>query len=52
MLKGQFLPVTPKGPEIDNIMQQAIESSVLTGVPPQEAMDSAATQIEAVLAQG
>jgi multiple sugar transport system substrate-binding protein len=52
MLKGQFLPVTPKGPEIDNIMQQTIESSVLTGVPPQEAMDSAATQIEAVLAQG
>ena len=52
MLKGQFLPVTPKGPEIDNIMQQTIESSVLTGVPPQEAMDSAAEQIEAVLAQG
>ena len=52
MLKGQFLPVTPKGPEIDNIMQQTIESSVLTGVPPQEAMDAAATQIEATLAQG
>src|SRR5215212_2681540 len=52
MLKGKFLPVYPKGPEIDNIMQQTIESSVLTGVEPQEAMDSAATQIEAVLAQG
>jgi ABC-type glycerol-3-phosphate transport system substrate-binding protein len=50
MLKGQFLPVYPKGPEIDNIMQQTIESSVLTGVPPQEAMDSAAEQIKAVLA--
>ncbi len=52
MLKGRFLPVTPKGPEIDNIMQQTIESSVLTGVPSQEAMDQAATQIETVLAQG
>jgi ABC-type glycerol-3-phosphate transport system substrate-binding protein len=51
MLKGQFQPVNPEGPEIDSIMQQTIESSVLTGVPPQEAMDSAATQIEAVLAQ-
>ncbi len=51
MLNGQFQPVNPEGPEIDSIMQQAIESSVLTGVPPQEAMDSAATQIEAVLAQ-
>ena len=29
--------------EIDNIMQQTIESSVLTGVPPQEALDAAAT---------
>jgi hypothetical protein len=51
MLKGQFLAVYPKGPEIDNIMQQTIESSVLTGVPPQEAMDAAAEQITAVLAQ-
>jgi multiple sugar transport system substrate-binding protein len=51
MLKGHFLPVTPKGPEIDDIMKQAIESSVLTGVAPQEAMDSAAEQIKAVLAQ-
>ena len=52
MLNGKFLPVYPKGPEIDNIMQQTIESSILTGVPPQEAMDTAATQIEAVLAEG
>jgi multiple sugar transport system substrate-binding protein len=52
MLNGKFLPVYPKGPEIDNIMQQTIESSVLTGVPPQEAMDTAATQIETILAQG
>lgn len=49
MLKGRFLPVTPQAQEVDNIMQQAIESSVLTGVPPQEALDNAATQIEAVI---
>lgn len=51
MLKGKFLPVTPQAQEVDNIMKQTIESSVLTGVPPQEAMDAAATQIEAVLAR-
>ncbi len=51
MLHGQFLPVTPKGPQIDDIMKQTIESSVLNGVAPQEAMDTAATQIEAVLKQ-
>ena len=50
MLNGKFLP-SPERPEIDNIIQQTIESSVLTGVPPQEAMDAAATQIEAVLAE-
>lgn len=52
LLKGKFLPVTPKSQEIDNIMMQAIESSVLTGVEPQAALDDAATQIEAVLEQG
>ena len=51
MLHGQFLPVTPKGPQVDDIMKQTIESSVLNGVAPQEAMDTAATQIEAVLKQ-
>jgi maltose-binding protein MalE len=49
MLKGRFLPVTPESQEVDNIMKQAIESSVLTGVPPQEALDAAKPQIEAVL---
>ena len=49
MLKGKFLPVTPEAQEVDNIMKQAIESSVLTGVPPQEALDAAKPQIEAVL---
>lgn len=49
MLKGKFLPVTPEAQEVDNIMQQAIESSVLTGVAPQEALDAAKPQIEAVV---
>jgi ABC-type glycerol-3-phosphate transport system substrate-binding protein len=52
MLKGHFLPVTPKSQEIDNIMKATIESSVLTGVEPQAAMDDAAQQIEAVLKPG
>jgi multiple sugar transport system substrate-binding protein len=52
MLKGKFLPITPKAQEVDDIVMQAIESSVLTGLEPQEALDNAATQIEAVLDQG
>jgi multiple sugar transport system substrate-binding protein len=52
MLKGKFLPVSPQAQEVDNIIKQTIESSVLTGVPPQEAMDAAAPQIETVLKQG
>ncbi|MEA2527898.1 MAG: multiple sugar transport system substrate-binding protein [Thermomicrobiales bacterium] len=52
MLKGKFLPVTPQAQEVDNIMKQTIESSLLTGVEPQEALDAAAPQIEAVLEQG
>jgi multiple sugar transport system substrate-binding protein len=51
MLKGKFLPVTPKSQEIDDIMKQTIETSVLTGVAPQEALDGAKSQIEAVLKQ-
>ncbi len=49
MLKGKFLPVTPEAQEIDNIMKSTIESSVLTEVPPQEALDAAKPQIESVL---
>ena len=52
MLKGKFLPVTPKSQEVDEIVKQAVESSVLTGVEPQEAFANAATQIEAVLQEG
>jgi len=52
MLKGHFLPVTPKSQQIDDIMKQTIESSVLTGVEPQDALDAAKPQIEAVLKQG
>ncbi|CAN5685569.1 extracellular solute-binding protein [soil metagenome] len=50
MLNGEFLPVTPEAQEVDNIMQQAIESSILTGVEPQEALEAAKPQIEAVIA--
>ena len=50
MLKGKFLPVTPEAQEVDNIMKQAIELSILTGVAPQEALDGAKPQIEAALA--
>ena len=49
MLKGKFLPVTPEAQEVDNIMKSTIESSVLTEVPPQEALDAAKEQIESVL---
>jgi len=50
MAKGQFLPVTPQAEEVDNIVMQAIELSILSGVAPQEAFDGAKTQIEAALA--
>jgi hypothetical protein len=49
MLKGKFLPVTPEAQEVDNIMKSTIEASVLTEVPPQEALDDAKSQIESVL---
>jgi len=51
MLKGKFLPVTPEAQQVDDIMKNTIESSVLTGVEPQEALDGAKSQIEAVLEQ-
>jgi multiple sugar transport system substrate-binding protein len=49
MLKGRFQPVVPEASEVDNIMKQTIESSILTGVEPQEALDAAKPQIEAVI---
>ncbi|MDP9369378.1 MAG: extracellular solute-binding protein [Chloroflexota bacterium] len=52
MLKGKFLPVTPQAEKIDNIMKQTVESSILTGVEPQEALTAAKQQIEAALKQG
>jgi multiple sugar transport system substrate-binding protein len=52
MLKGKFLPVTPKAEQVDDIMKTTIESSVLTGVAPQDALDAAKPQIEAVLKEG
>lgn len=51
MLKGKFLPITPDSQQIDDIMKATIESSVLNQIEPQQAMDSAAQQIEAVLKQ-
>jgi ABC-type glycerol-3-phosphate transport system substrate-binding protein len=51
MLKGKFLPVTPEAQQVDDLMKNTIESSVLTGVEPQEALDAAKPQIEAVLEQ-
>jgi multiple sugar transport system substrate-binding protein len=50
MAQGQFMPVIPQGEEVDNIVMQAIELSILSGVEPQEALDGAKTQIEAALA--
>ncbi len=50
MAKGQFLPLTPQAEEVDNIMMQAIELSLLSGVAPQEALDGAKSQIEAAIA--
>ncbi len=39
MSQGQFMPVLPQGEEVDNIVMQAIELSILSGVEPQEAFD-------------
>jgi multiple sugar transport system substrate-binding protein len=50
MAQGQFMPIIPQGEEVDNIVMQAIELSILSGVEPQEALDGAKTQIEAALA--
>ena len=50
MAQDKFLPVVPQAEEVDNIMMQAIELSLLSGVEPQEALDGAKSQIEAALA--
>jgi ABC-type glycerol-3-phosphate transport system substrate-binding protein len=50
MLQGQFQPVVPAAEQVDQIMQQTIESSILTGVPPEEALAAAKPQIEAAIA--
>ena len=50
MAQGQFLPLIPQAEEVDNIVMQAIELSILSGVEPQEAFDGAKAQIEAALA--
>jgi maltose-binding protein MalE len=50
MTQGQFMPVLPQGEEVDDIVMQAIELSILSGVEPQEAFDGAKSQIEAAIA--
>lgn len=50
MTKGKFLPVNDNSQEVDNIVKSAIENSILNDVPPQEALDLAAEEINAVLA--
>jgi ABC-type glycerol-3-phosphate transport system substrate-binding protein len=50
MTQGQFMPVLPQGEEVDTIVMQAIELSILSGVEPQEAFDGAKSQIEAAIA--
>jgi ABC-type glycerol-3-phosphate transport system substrate-binding protein len=50
MTHGKFLPTTPQGEEVNNIMMQAMELSLLSNVEPQEALDGAKKQIEAALA--
>jgi ABC-type glycerol-3-phosphate transport system substrate-binding protein len=50
MTHGQFQPTTPQGEEVNSIMMQAIELSILSGVEPQEALDEAKPQIEAAIA--
>lgn len=49
MEKGQFLETPPETNRINEIMKTAIESSILNGVSPQEALDQAASEIDAVL---
>ena len=46
MLKGAFIPVIPNAEEVDTLMKSALESSLFSGTPPQEALDAVAPQIE------
>lgn len=49
MEKGQFLETPPETNRINEIMKTAIESCILNGVSPQEALDQAASEIDGVL---
>ncbi len=51
MLKGKFQPVVPNGEQVQTIMKSTLESSLFSGVPPQEALDAAVPQIEAAIAE-
>jgi multiple sugar transport system substrate-binding protein len=50
MLKGQFQPIVPASEQVDAIMKSTLESSLFSGVDPQEALDAAKPQIEAAIA--
>lgn len=52
LLNGRFQPVVPNSQEVDAIVMSAIENSILNAVPPQEALDQAAEQINQVLQAG
>jgi ABC-type glycerol-3-phosphate transport system substrate-binding protein len=52
LLNGRFQPVVPNAQEVDAIVMSAIENSILNAVPPQEALDQAAEQINQVLQAG
>ncbi|HVL26437.1 MAG TPA: ABC transporter substrate-binding protein [Thermomicrobiales bacterium] len=49
MEQGKFLSTSPNFQQINEIMKSAIESCILSQVPPQEALDQAADQINGVL---
>lgn len=46
---GQFIPVAPNGAQIDQIVKNSVDSSVLNGMTPAQALANSARQINAVL---
>lgn len=49
LVHGQFIPVVPNAAQVDQIVKNAVDSSVLNKVPPAQAFATAAQQINAVL---
>lgn len=46
---GQFIPVVPDAAQVDQIVKNAVDSSVLNKVPPAQAFATAEQQINAIL---